>query len=236
MADPTSSPLPIHLDQVPATLVNVVARLAQARIAEGDRVDFLSSHVAVRCQRCATKLSGLDSLRLGLGAEAETVGDERLARVLRGYCATEGCQSYYYLFTLRPHPALNWQGIEPAKKAPGAAAQLDRDTQAELDRRLAERRAARRRSFVRAFAGLVLLLLLLLARFWQIGKPIPVLREPRKFTVAPQPVAPAAAVAPPQPGPRNLTPTVPPDVAMKDPELPDLTKIKPDPDTKKKQE
>ena len=236
MANPTSSPLPIHLDQVPATLVNVVARLAQARIAEPDRVDFLTSHLAVRCQHCETKLSALDLLRLGLGAEAETVGDERLARVLRGYCATEGCQSYYYLFTFRPNASVDWRSIEAAAKAAPAPAQLDRDTQAELDRRLAERRAARRRSFARALAGLLLLLLLLLARFWQIGKPIPMLREPRKFTVAPQPVAPTAAADPARPAARTSPLVAAPEAAMKDPELPDLTKIKPDPDTKKKQE
>lgn len=236
MANPTSSSLPIHLDQVPATLVNVVVRLAQARIAETDRVDFLTSHVAVRCQHCETKLSALDLLRLGLGAQAETVGDERLARVLRGYCATDGCQSYYYLFTFRPNASVDWRSIEAAAKVAPSTAQLDRDTQAELDRRLAERRAARRRSFARALVGLFLLMLLLLARYWQIGKPIPVLREPRKFTVAPQPAPPAAAADQAQLAPRNLKPAAAPDAAMKDPELPDLTKIKPDPDTKKKKE
>ncbi|NBV21514.1 MAG: hypothetical protein EBS05_06265 [Proteobacteria bacterium] len=234
MAQTDSTSIPIHLDQVPGTLVNVLARLTQARIAEINRVDFLTAYVNARCQRCQTKLSALDLLRLGSGAQAETVGDERLARVLRGYCANDGCQSYYYLFSFRPHAAIDWSSVEGAVQAAPAEAQLDRDTQAEIDRRLHERRAARRRSLVRAVLGLLLLLLLLLARWWQMGKAIPVLREPRKFTVAPQPVAPALPPDPARPVVRVGPAAAAPEVAMTDPELPDLTKIKPDPDVKKK--
>lgn len=234
MAHRDSSPIPTHLDQVPATLRNVVARLAQARIPDEERVDFLTMHVTACCQRCRTKLSALDLLRVGLGAQAETVGDERLARVLRGYCANADCQSYFYLFTFLPHASVDWRGVEPKAKAAPVQAQLDPAAQEQLDIRRRERRAARRRSFMRALAGLLLLLILLLARWWQMGKAIPLLREPRKFTVAPQPAPPALPPDPAQPAGRTFQAGAAPDVAMKDPELPDLTKIKPDPDVKKK--
>ena len=216
----------------PSSLAAVLARFAESGVTDAERVEFLTANLSACCQRCRTSLAPMDLLRLGLGAQAETVGDERLARVLRGYCAKSGCESYYYLFTFRPNVRVDWSGIEPTEKATPAKAQLDDVAQENLARLRRERQAARRCSFVRAFVGVLILLLLLLARFWQIGKPIPGLREPRKFTVAPQPEPPVVAVDPAAPAAKTLT-LAPGAEAPPDPEMPDLTKIKPDPKKKK---
>ncbi len=232
MADHDSSPLTIHLAQVPATLRNVVAQVAQGGIAKAARVDFLAAHVTVSCQRCRTKLSPSDLLHLGCAEPAETLGDERLARVLRGYCANEGCLSLYYLFFFRPHPAVDWSGVEAMPEAAPTRAPLEPVTEETVDpeQQAAERRAGRRRALKQTLVGLLVLFLLVLAGWWRTGRTIPLLREPRQFTIAPQPVAPTTP-PPGKPGSTNLPPT---SEAILDPELPDLTKIKPDPDTRTK--
>ncbi len=232
VADQDSSPLTIHLAQVPATLRNVVAQMAQGRIPEAGREDFLAAHVAASCQRCRTKLSPSDLLRLGLGESAETIGDERLARVLRGYCANEGCLSLYYLFFFRSHPAVDWSGVEAMPEAAPTRAPLEPAVEETVDpeQQAAERRASRRRALKQALVVLLVLLLLVLAGWWRTGRTIPLLREPRQFTVAPQPVAPPI----PPPGKPASTNLPAASEIVLDPELPDLTKIKPDPDVRKK--
>ena len=233
-ADP--APQQVHLEQVGPLARQLVAALAKGGIPEAGRVDVLTAHVTACCQRCGTSLSALDLLRLGLAAQPESLGDGRLTRVLRGYCISGSCESYYYLFTFREHPSVAWPALQAGAKAEPGKAQLDPAAQARLALRRSEKWRERRGAALRVTAGLLVLALLLLWRQWQAGGRIPVLREPRQFTVAPQPQAPVEAAVPGQPTPTlNGTPAaVAPGNAMNDPELPDLTKIKPDPDPKKK--
>ncbi len=230
-----SSPQQVHLEQVGPLARQLVAALAKAGIPDTGRVDVLTAHVTACCQRCGTNLSALDLLRLGLAAQPESLGDPRLARVLRGYCVSGSCESYYYNFTFREHPAVAWPIVKATAKAAPGKAQLDPAAQARLELRRSERWRERRRTALRVAAGLLVLALLLLWRQWQVGGRIPVLREPRQFTVAPQP-APKEGVAASGTAPSPLAgaqAAVQPANQMNDPELPDLTQIKPDPDPRK---
>ena len=123
-----------------------------------------------------------------------------------------------------------------ATKAEPGKAQLDPAAQARLALRRSEKWRDRRLVALRVAAGLFVLALLILWRQWQAGGRIPVLREPRQFTVAPQPSPPAEAAVLGRPAPAlsGAQAAVAPGNAMNDPELPDLTKIKPDPDPRKK--
>ena len=56
----------------------------------------------------------MDLLRLGLAAQPESLGDGRLTRVLRGYCISGSCESYYYLFTFREHASVAWPALAAA--------------------------------------------------------------------------------------------------------------------------
>ena len=62
------TPLPIHLDQVPATLAAVLARFAESGVTDAERVEFLTANLSACCQRGRTSLAPMDLLRLGLGA------------------------------------------------------------------------------------------------------------------------------------------------------------------------
>lgn len=237
----------VHLDQLGPLAQKIVATMAAAGIPDNDRVDVLTAHVGACCQRCGSTLSALDLLRLGLSSQPESIGDDRLARVLRGYCADEACKSYYYSFTFQDHPAITWPSVGTTAAPTPGKAQLDPAVQARIDQERAERWQRRRRTAMRVMAGLVLLAILLLARRWQAGGSIPVLREPRQFTAAPQPEPKAMVAATPATAPSTVASTAPlasvseaaaavlPRKAARDPEMPDPSAFKPDPaDMKKK--
>jgi hypothetical protein len=205
----------------------ICAALQQATVADDQRVELLNEHVTATCQGCGRTLSGLDWLRVSAVKTPATVGDESLDRLVHGYCGNRHCDASYYRVTLTPHPSVVWPTDIPLAASQPVAATLDSSVVERLAVHRAEKWRQRRRGLARLGVLVFLLGLVLLLQRWRAGGRIPIIREPRQFHASPSLQAGLGDTKNPVQrtfaAPGNATQAKP-----KDPELPDLSLIKPD--------
>lgn len=203
------------------------AALQQAAVADEQRVELLNEHVTATCQGCGRTLSGLDWLRVSAVKTSATVGEESLDRLVHGYCGNRHCDASYYRVTFKPHTSVVWPADVLLATSLLVAATLDSSVVERLAAQRAEKWRQRRRELARLGVLVSLLALLLLLQRWRTGGRIPIIREPRQFHAPPALQAGLGDTTHPVQrtfaAPGNATQGKP-----KDPELPDLSLIKPD--------
>src|SRR5688572_28573899 len=92
-------------------LARFCAALAEAvnSAAAADRTcrQAVEAALAAECVQCGLRMTGSELLALG---EADLPGNPnaKLCRLRQGYCARNGCDSYYYRLTFETHPAVDW--------------------------------------------------------------------------------------------------------------------------------
>lgn len=206
--------------------------LQQAAVADEQRVELLDEHVTATCQGCGRTLSGLDWLRVSAVKMPATVGEESLERLVQGYCANRHCDASYYRVTFKPHPSVVWPADVPLTASQPVAATLDSSIAEQLAANRAEKWQQRRRTLARLGVLVFLLGLVLLLQRWRTGGRIPILREPRQFHAPP--ALQAGLDDTNHPFQRTFAaPGGATQAKPKDPELPDLSLIKPDEPTSK---
>jgi hypothetical protein len=205
----------------------ICAALQQAAVADDQRVELLEEHVKATCQGCGRTLKGLDWLRMSAVQTPTDVGEESLNRLLRGYCGNTSCDASIYRVTFKPHSSIAWPDAVPLNVPSSGGATLDSAVAERLLLNRAEKWRQRRRALVRLGVLLFGLALVLLLQRWRTGGRIPVLREPRQFRAPP--IVEAGVGETNRSGQRTFTsPGSATQKMPKDPELPDMSLIKPD--------
>lgn len=137
----------------------------------------IRNHVAAECVQCGIKVAGDELLALIQG-EVGTAESPRLQRLQRGYCARNGCDSYYYRVVFEATSEVDWvrclNGLEAGFGARPAEPYSSGVNLARLIPRLWLKRSA---------VAVLLLTAALLARQFYLGGTIPFLREPEQFDV-----------------------------------------------------
>lgn len=144
---------------------------------------LLDQAIHFRCAQCGLELTSDDLLPFAASAVPAEEDNQKTSRLRLGYCARNGCPSRYYQFVYLPHPDVDWTAVF-AESAQAA----EQQRMAEIPEAKAGKwslRASYLGFLLRLLAGTALILVLLLARQWQIGGRIPFLREPAKYTIEP---------------------------------------------------
>ena len=162
---------------------NLLQALGQAGVGDAQLPGFLEATVTGECVQCGIRLTAEELLALSETSPADGAANPKVARLRQGYCARNGCASYAYLLTFKAHPAVDWPKILAAVESSGQ--EQHAEVAAEAEAQQIARREARKKRVLKIVAGIALLLLLLLIRQWITGGPIPILREPKKYTVDP---------------------------------------------------
>ena len=162
--------------------------------------------VSAVCIGCGLRVAG-DELYALSQTDAVDGAPGRVRRLHLGDCACAGCGAWFYRLAFQAVPAIDWPGLlarvdtrlQPPKPRWSLAAWMP----SRLD-------LARPAFVLRAGAWIGLILLLLLARQCYYGGRVPLLREPERFRVTPDPQEEAGrigAVGQPiqVPGPNALT-------------------------------
>jgi len=136
------------------------------------------------CIQCGIRVSGEELLTLCEPAEADET-NPRVARLKQGYCARNGCNSYYYRLIFTGHPDIDWTRV--LSQTEPQEAEHVKQADAECAAVEAAKRAVRRRMAGRVLVGVAVVALLLLIRQWFVGGTIPLVREPENFQVDPVP-------------------------------------------------
>jgi len=144
----------------------------------GGATDAWKSAIAGECVQCGVHVSGQELLAtVGIGqTEARP---QKLTRLSQGYCARNGCTSYYYRLTFKSVPGLNWDDVLSLTATAGRGT-------APSDVPEHRPRLAWTVNWQR-LSGILLLLLaavtLVLIHQWHVGGSIPWIREPEHFQV-----------------------------------------------------
>lgn len=162
---------------------NLLQALGQAGVADEQLPGLFEASVAGECVQCGIRLTAEELLGLSETSPADGAANSKVARLRQGYCARNGCASYAYLLTFNAHPIVDWPKILAAVESAGH--EQHAEVAAEAEAQQIGRREARKKRVLKIAAGIALLLLLLLLRQWITGGPIPILREPKKYTVDP---------------------------------------------------
>jgi len=128
-------------------------------------------------------------LRRGVIALSQRPSPERanakIGRLRLGYCAREGCESYNYRVVFLDYPPTHWPEVLAQAESLQTEARKPGRSWVWIGSRLAA--LLRPRLTLRVWIVLAVALLLLLARHWQLGGTIPLVREPENFRVDPLP-------------------------------------------------
>ena len=165
-----------HIEKFPA--LSLLLGKVTAAVTPEVRQEF-SNLVSAECIQCAMAING-EELLLIADKSVEQPGS-KVQRLRQGYCARQGCNSYFYRIKFFAHPALNWQKALIEAEMPVRS--VPSDAVNEVDAATIAKRAARREYWVRGSIALALLGLVLIARHWYRGGAIPIVRAPEKFKV-----------------------------------------------------
>jgi hypothetical protein len=187
MAEPTqTAPLPsreLHLSECPAFARHLAQALEAAEVTRDQVAPTLDRGLVCECVQCGIRLGGEDLLALSLAEEADLGTHVKADRVRQGYCARNGCSSYFYRFTFRSQAGLDWAKVLGVAQTKAVEAQAAAAVEAQEEKAAA--RSARHAIGFRVLAGIGLVVALVLVRQWIVGGRIPFLREPEQFTVDP---------------------------------------------------
>jgi len=165
-----------------------LALLELKKAGAEDRVALLESSLVAQCAACNICLTGAELLLLARPVTHADGQDPRAGRLLQGYCARSGCNSYFYSLELRPGSGIDWPALEGVRSSIQDAAQNEADAQCAAQKMAlaAKRRTAGLRAAARIAVGAGAILLLLVLRQWYIGGTIPLIREPGTFLAVPE--------------------------------------------------
>ncbi len=136
--------------------------------------------VSAECTGCGIYISGDELYALSQPPSAE-LASTKTGRLRLGDCARQGCEAWYYRVNLWPQSQLNW---------PSLLAQIDlAEEEGQKPAALpafwgpACKRLMHSPLLPRIGIAFFVVVVLLVARHWQQGGRIPLLREPEKFQV-----------------------------------------------------
>ena len=178
MNQPASDVIQVHVERIGSLCSGITGALSEAGFSRSQLNDIFSKHIRGECVQCGIRITGEDMAHVALAGDKTEMPDSRLGRLRQGYCARNGCDSYYYRIHFDDYPDLDWTKI--LEKADN----LELATQGTPEKKT-EAITIRNWLLIRLAMGLGVVLILLL--FWHVRYYgyVPVLQKPHKYTVDP---------------------------------------------------
>jgi hypothetical protein len=181
MANPSVMVRQEHLRNLPALAARLVSWRADSMKDEAAVVAALKQGVEAECELCGMRVGGEDLA--GLAKAATGSESPKVARLRLGYCARQGCHSYYYKIRFHPMALVDWSkvlgDVGDEVLAPPSGVEAERPS----DRLKSAALGSIRRLAPRIVLGVLVIGTLLLVRHWRRGGTVPWIREPEKFQV-----------------------------------------------------
>lgn len=173
-----------HLKSLPTLAGRMVSWYADSQKDAAALGTALKRAVEAECELCGLRVTGEELARLAKpAAELPDPDSPKVARLRLGYCARQGCNSYYYRLSFQPVPALDWtkvlDGVGDTSVTPDDSGAAEQPS----DRLKAAAMASVRRLAPRIILGVLVMAALLFVRHWRRGGTVPWIREPEKFQV-----------------------------------------------------
>ena len=182
MSQPVSDIVQVHVERIGPLYTGLAAALTEAGFSGSQLNEIVSKHIRGECVQCGIRITGDDMARVALAGDKTEMPDSRLDRLRQGYCARNGCNSYYYRFHFDDYLDLDWTKIREKAGHLAAAKQatIEKETSATTIRNWL---------LIRLAVGLGVALILLL--FWHIRYYgyVPVLQKPHKYSIDPASVS-----------------------------------------------
>lgn len=140
--------------------------------------EILSRCLRVECVQCRINVSAEELELLALSDASAEPLHPKLQRLRLGYCARQGCESYFYEVHLESHAEVDWEGI--VRKAHDLIATSKEPAGQECKPRKPRR--------LRTFVGIGLLILTAFA--WLQHGRLPFAAKPHKYEIDPASAAP----------------------------------------------
>ena len=180
----------VPLPKLEAFCQNLGKALHRAGVPSDIAGEIWRTGLDARCVECDIRIYGEELLTLSEPV-ANNPANTKRGRLHLGDCARQGCNAYSYRLTFYPCLNLNWPELLAAANTPENSA--PEESRAETKAMAGAWTHLLRLRAIRATAITVAAITLLLVfRQWYNGGRIPLLREPRKFTVSQDSVHPPA--------------------------------------------
>jgi len=180
MSQTSSDILQVRVEALASLCSSLAAALSEAGFTGSQLNEIFSNHVRGECVQCGIQISGDDMGRIAMAGEAVELPNPKLGRLRQGYCARNGCDSFYYRVHLGDYVNLDWAKIREKADSLRGAAQADAAKAPG-----AETSAVRKRILMRVGAGVVVVAILLIWRHWIYYGYVPLLQRPHKYTIDP---------------------------------------------------
>lgn len=149
-----------------------------------ERVPALWMGISAQCAACSIHVSG-EELRASGRPASDSDAPAKITRLRQGYCARQGCESFFYELTFSHCPGVDWTKL--LEHTESILAEHERERDSEIRIREALWRVERIRLAGRVAAYLAAVALLFIAWQWHRGGTIPLIRQPENFRVDPLP-------------------------------------------------
>jgi len=180
MRQTSSDVLQLRVEGLASLYSSLGAALSEAGLTGSEMNEIFSKHLRGECVQCGIQITGDEMGQLALAGEGKPLADSKLDRLRQGYCARNGCDSFYYRVHLGDYRNLDWVKIREKTDTLALAAQAEA-----AEATGANTRAVRKRLLIRAGTGVAVVVILLLWRHWFFYGYVPLLQKPHKYTIDP---------------------------------------------------
>ena len=186
MSQPVSDTVQVHVERIGGLYTRLAAALSEAGFSGSQLNEICSRHIRGECVQCGIRITGDEMAHVALAEVKTEMAHSRLDRLRHGYCARNGCDSYYYRIHFDDRPGLDWTKIREQAGSLAVAGQSTAQQETGAT-------TIRNWLLVRLAVGLAVVLILLL--FWHIRYYgyVPLLQKPHKYTIDPASVSHGAA-------------------------------------------
>jgi len=154
--------------------------LSESGISGTQLNEIFSTRVAAECVQCGIKVSGEDMGLIAVAEEGTPLPHPKLERLRLGYCAREGCESYFYSIVFEDCPGVDWKNV--AEKANNLVI-AEKNAAREEEKRQTRRK--RNRRMLRVALGLLAMVLLIVSWFVAQNGRLPFRKKLHKYQIDP---------------------------------------------------
>lgn len=180
MTSGTSQTSKVRADSLVRYYGSLARALLESGLSGARLNETLSQCLRVECIQCHIQVSVEELQQLAVSDTPSGELHPKLQRLRLGYCARQGCDSYFYEVHLENHPEVDSEVV--ARKADdllaASKARADQEREQRKPRRLA------------IYTGLGLVILIALA--WLVHGRLPFTAKPHKYEIDPASMAPVS--------------------------------------------
>jgi len=180
----TSNTVQVRIENLVRFHTSLARALGLSGIGGGQLNEIFSTRLHAECVLCGIKVSGEEIGLVAVTAEETQLPHPKLERLRLGYCAREGCESFFYAIYLDDWPGVDW------KSATDQANNLiiaDKNAAEQEKQRQASRQ--RNRRMTRVALGVLAIGLLIVLRFLVQHDRLPFVKKPPKYQIDPASVS-----------------------------------------------